>query len=353
MLKENKYGLILAGGVGSRLWPVSTANTPKQFVDVLGDGESLIQKTVNRLTKIVEPNNICFLTNSDYTSQIINHANLNNKEMVFEEPTMRNTAPALALASFKIYKKNKDAVLLVCPSDQLIKNENAFKQASDLAFEYLSKNNSIVTFGIQPDNPNTGYGYIKYSDLENGIANVEQFTEKPNKEKAKEFLKEGVFLWNAGIFAWKAEFFVRLVEKYLPEIAAVFNANIDVLNTADEAEFLKECYPKFENISVDYAILEKCTSVKVIPVDMEWDDLGTFKAIENHVDKDKANTLVGSKLDLSVDSKNNFIFSDTKDDVVLLGVEDLAIIQSNGKLIISKKSELENLKKIAKENNLF
>jgi mannose-1-phosphate guanylyltransferase len=352
MLNKNRFGLVLAGGVGSRLWPISTPNTPKQFIDVLGDGESMIKKTCTRLEKVVGSNQICFLTNKNYTSQIIEHVNLNNKRRVFEEPTMRNTAPALALASYKLFKENPDALLLVCPSDQLINNEDEFKRVSELAFSYLEKNDSIITFGIQPDHPNTGYGYIKYKNLNNGIADVEQFTEKPNEEKAQEFLNEGVFLWNAGIFAWKASFFVALVEKYLPEIARVFQDNFDVLNSEKEETFLQEFYPTFENISVDYAILEKCTSVKVIPVDMSWDDLGTFTSIEKHIPKQEENVIVGNSLAYQESSKNNFIFTQTSDEIILVGVEDLAIIQGNGKLVITKKSELPNLKQIAKDNNL-
>ncbi|MCT4666074.1 MAG: mannose-1-phosphate guanylyltransferase [Flavobacteriales bacterium] len=353
MLKNNLYGLILAGGVGSRLWPISTKNCPKQFVDVLGDKESLIQKTYNRLDKFVEADQICFLTNENYTSQIISSLNLNNKKTIFEEPTMRNTAPALALASYKIFKKDPNAILLICPSDQLILNEKAFENAVNLAVNHLQNNEDLVTLGIQPDHPNTGYGYINYSSETFGIADVIKFTEKPNEQKAQEFLESGNYLWNAGIFLWKASYFVSLVEAYLPEIAQSFQENMDKLNTDAEKDYLAEAYPKFENISVDYAILEKCDNVKVIPVDMNWDDLGTFRAIEAHVaSKDGNNTVINTKRFQSEKAENNFVFLDHQEDVLLVDVKDLAILKGNGKLVITSKEKLADLKNIAKKYDM-
>lgn len=351
---KNIYGLVLAGGVGSRLWPMSTQQKPKQFVDVLGDGESLIQKTHQRLAHFINKEHIFYLTNTSYKTDIINQLNLNNAFTMFEEPCMRNTAPALALASYKIMKMNPDAMLLVCPSDQLINNQEAFKSAANIAFEYLKKDNAIITFGIQPDSPNVGYGYIKYANESTDVKSVIRFTEKPNLEKAQAFLDSGEYLWNAGIFAWNASYFVSLVRKFMPETAAVLDKHIDVLNTEKEVDFLNEHYKNFESISVDFAILEKEEEVKVIPVDMDWDDLGSYKAISNHANSTKESNIgIGLKSLTESDSQDNFVFLDQPEDVVLHGIEGIAVVRANGKLIITKKEKLVDIKEVAKKNNLL
>ena len=351
---KNIYGLVLAGGVGSRLWPMSTQQKPKQFVDVLGDGESLIQKTHNRLAQFISKEHIFYLTNTSYKTDIINQLNLNNAYAMFEEPCMRNTAPALALASYKIMKMNPEAMLLICPSDQLIKNEEAFKHAANIAFDYLKQEDAIITFGIQPDAPNVGYGYIKYAEEDHEVKSVVRFTEKPNLEKAQAFLDSGEYLWNAGIFAWNATYFVSLVRQFMPETAAILDANIDVLNTDKEAEFLNEYYKTFESISVDFAILEKVDQVKVIPVDMDWDDLGSYKAIGHHAETtEHKNIGIGLKTLTESDSKNNFVFLDQPEEVVLHDVEGIAVVRANGKLIITKKESLVQIKEVAKKNGLL
>ena len=352
---KNIYGLVLAGGVGSRLWPMSTQQKPKQFVDVLGDGESLIQKTHNRLTQFIDQSHIFYLTNTSYKTDIINQLNLNNAHTMFEEPCMRNTAPALALASYKIMKMNPDAMLLVCPSDQLINNQEAFKQAAETAFTYLKDDNAIITFGIQPDSPNVGYGYIRYAqEDDNVVKSVVRFTEKPNLERAQAFLDSGEYLWNAGIFAWNATYFVSLVRKFMPETAAILDANLDVLNTEKEEAFLNEHYKNFESISVDFAILEKEEEVKVIPVDMSWDDLGSYKAIGQHAETtENKNIGIGLKSLTESDSKNNFVFLDQPEDVVLHNVEGIAVVRANGKLIVTRKDDLVDIKEVAKKNNLL
>ncbi len=351
---KNIYGLVLAGGVGSRLWPMSTQDKPKQFVDVLGDGESLIQKTNNRLAKFIDQSNIFYLTNTNYKTDIISHLNLNNAFSMFEEPCMRNTAPALALASYKIMKMNPDAMLLICPSDQLINNQKAFQEAADKAFTYLKKDNAIITFGIQPDSPNVGYGYIKYAQEDTPVKSVVRFTEKPNLEKAQAFLDSGSYLWNAGIFAWNASYFVSLVRKFMPETAAVLDANLDILNTDKEMDFLNETYKNFESISVDFAILEKEDEVKVIPVDMDWDDLGSYKAIGHHAEStNDTNIGIGLKTLTESNSKNNFVFLDQPEDVVLHDVEGIAVVRANGKLVITRKESLVDIKQVAKKNNLL
>lgn len=352
---KNIYGLVLAGGVGSRLWPLSTQDKPKQFVDVLGDGESLIQKTNNRLNSFIKQDHIFYLTNTNYKTEIINQLHLNNDFSMFEEPCMRNTAPALALASYKIMKMNPEAILLICPSDQLIKNEDAFKNAASIAFNHLKDNDSIITFGIEPDSPNTGYGYINYSKDTNGeVKSVIRFTEKPDLEKAKTFIQSGDYLWNAGIFAWKAKYFVELVRKYMPETAKKLDENLDKLNTKEEIEFLEKEYQNFESISVDFAILEKEDNVKVIPVDMNWDDLGSYSAIGNHAQSSEhGNIGIGLKNLVESNSKNNFVFLDQPEDVVLHEVEDIAVVRANGKLIITTKDKLVELKSVAKSNHLI
>jgi len=344
---KNNYSVILAGGVGTRLWPLSTEAFPKQFVDPFGTGKSFLNMTYDRLATICPREQTLFLTNKRYKDLILSEVPGTTSSQVLSEPCMRNTAPALALASYKMWKMNKNAKLLICPSDQIILKEEVFTKAVEKAFSFIDNEDAIVTFGVEPTSPHTGYGYIKSSDAEK-ISDVLRFTEKPDLEKAKTFLAEGNYFWNSGIFVWSAAHFVKLVRLYMPEVAAILDANIDLLNTDQEVDFLEEFYPQFEDISVDYAILENADNVKVIPVDMSWDDLGSFGALFERAPKSEAGNFVLPDLVVERESKGNMVLTSGKK-VILNGVSDLVIVETDDYLMISSKEGITDIKELRKE----
>ena len=260
------YAIIMAGGVGSRFWPVSTTDFPKQFHDMLGTGETLIQKTFSRLSNIIPVENILILTNEKYTNLVTEQLPLVKRENIVTEPAMRNTAPCILYASLKIKKHNPDALIIVAPSDHWIEDETAFEDNVQQAFDFCEKENALMTLGIKPNFPNTGFGYIEYSKQDNqSIKKVVQFREKPTYEIAKEFLKSGNFLWNAGIFIWSAKAITASFETFQPEMNELFLSGMNAYNTPNENQFISENYSKSENISIDYAILEKANNVYVLP----------------------------------------------------------------------------------------
>jgi mannose-1-phosphate guanylyltransferase len=345
-LKDN-YSIILAGGVGTRLWPLSTEAFPKQFVDPFGQGKSFLQMTYDRLSAICPDENKLFLTNKRYKKLILNEVSGVSMRQIVSEPCMRNTAPALALAAYKMWKRNKSAKLLVCPSDHLILKEEVFSDAVRRAFEYVGEKEAIITFGIQPTCPHTGYGYIKAAD-QGSVSDVLRFTEKPDLEKAKSFLAEGSYYWNSGIFVWAAEHFVKLVRKHIPSVAEILDEHFDVLNTQEEEAFLEEYYPKFEDISVDYAILEKANEVKVIPVDMDWDDLGSFGALFERAPKTANSNFVRPDLIVERNSSGNMVLSNGKK-VILNGVDNLVVVETDDYLMISSQEGISDIKELRKE----
>ncbi len=344
---KNNYSVILAGGVGTRLWPLSTEAFPKQFVDPFGTGKSFLKMTYDRLAAICPDDQTLFLTNKRYEDLILSEIPGVTSSQVLSEPCMRNTAPALALASYKMWKLNKDAKLLICPSDQIILKEQIFTDAVNKAFSFIEKEDAIITFGVEPTCPHTGYGYIKASDSDR-ISDVLRFTEKPDVQKAETFLAEGNYFWNSGIFVWSAAYFVKLVQMYMPEVARILEANMDVLNTEAEAAFLEKYYPEFEDISVDYAILENADNVKVIPVDMSWDDLGSFGALFDRAPKSEAGNFVLPEAVVEKNSVGNMVLSKGKK-IILNGVSNLVIVETDDYLMISSKEGISDIKELRKE----
>ncbi len=344
---KNNYSIILAGGVGTRLWPLSTEAFPKQFVDPFGSGKSFLKMTYDRLATICPNDQTLFLTNKRYKDLIMSEVSGITGSQILSEPCMRNTAPALALASYKMWKMNKDAKLLICPSDHLILKEEIFTQAVEKAFSFIDKEEAIITFGVEPTSPHTGYGYIKASESDK-IGDVLRFTEKPDRKKAESFLAEGNYFWNSGIFVWSAAYFVKLVKQYMPKVAEVLDANLDVLNTEGEEEFLEKYYPEFEDVSVDYAILENADNVKVIPVDMAWDDLGSFGALFDRAPKSDAENFVLPEAVVEKDSSGNMVLSKKKK-IILNDVSNLVVVETDDYLLISSKEGISNIKELRKE----
>ena len=344
--KDDYYAILMAGGVGSRFWPASKASSPKQFLDVLGVGETLFQTTFKRLSKLIPAENIYVLTNKKYVEMIKNQVPQIKEDQIVPEPEMRNTAPSILLGAMKIFKQNRNAITVVAPSDHWIKDEDDFIDSLKKALE-SANDDRLITLGIEPAFANTGYGYIKFDKEEKAeVKKVEKFTEKPNEKKAEEFLEAGNYVWNAGIFIWKAKFIIESFEKYLPEMYELFIKGDKLWNTSEEKDFLMENYGKASNISIDYGILEKSDAVYVIPVDFHWSDLGTWSSVQNELPQDKdGNTTVNSQI-LAENSANNIISTSGKKIVVLKDLSDYIIVEDQEVLMIVPKSEEQEIKQI-------
>ena len=350
MQTKNNYAILMAGGIGSRFWPMSTADYPKQFHDMLGTGKTLIQHTFDRLAKAIPTENIFILTNARYADLVMEQLPTISERQVVLEPAMRNTAPCILYAAMKIYKENKDALMLIAPSDHFIRDEAQFTANINTAFEAIAKQDMLLTFGINPSFANTGYGYIKYDkSCDNTICKVQQFTEKPDLETAKSFLKAGNYLWNAGIFAWSAKSILASFEQNQKEMYTLFEAGNQVYNTDFENDFVRDNYQKAANISIDYAILEPSENVYVMPVYFDWNDLGTWGSLYKELEKDSDNNaFVGAK-PITINAKNNMIRTNNGKVIVVSGLEDYIIVDKDEVLMIVPKAQEQDIKQIVKQ----
>ncbi len=347
MKNKNYYAILMAGGVGSRFWPVSTQDFPKQFHDMLGTGETLIQKTFKRLAKLIPEKNIFILTNERYNDLVFEQLPSLTKRQVVLEPAMRNTAPCILYASLKIQKENENAVMIVAPSDHWIEDEQAFTSNVQTAFDYCESHDALMTLGITPIFPNTGYGYIEYTKSANSeTKTVKQFREKPDYETAKSFINQGNFLWNAGIFMWSVKAVISAFKNNQPELFQLFESGYNTYNTEFEDDFIRDNYSKAENISVDYAIMEKSDNVYVIPATFDWNDLGTWGSLYDKLDKDDHhNAIVNSKA-LLEDASGNMIRSKSGKVVVIDGLQDYIIVDKDEVLLIFPKAKEQDIKKV-------
>lgn len=346
-MNKNYYAILMAGGVGSRFWPVSTADFPKQFHDMLGTGETLIQKTFSRLSKLIPQENILILTNEIYNSLVLEQLPMVTQDQVVLEPAMRNTAPCILYASLKIQKINPDALMVVAPSDHWIEDEAAFIDNLKSAFDCAAKEEVLMTLGIQPTFPNTGYGYIEYiKGDEKPIKKVSQFREKPNYAAAKVFLDSGNFLWNAGIFIWSVKAINNAFKNFQPQMYSLFQAGNESYNTSAEKDFIEENYPKAENISIDYAVMENAENVYVQPAAFDWNDLGTWGSLHDKLPKDADNnTVVHARVFLE-NATNNIIRTDKNKTVVIDGLHDYIVVDKEDILLIYPKGKEQEIKKI-------
>lgn len=337
----------MAGGIGSRFWPISTTQCPKQFQDILGVGSTLIQTTFHRLAKLMPTENIIILTHKDYKESVKEQIpQVKNKQIVLE-PEMRNTAPSILLGALKIKKMNKDALILVAPSDHWIQSDIQFQENIEEAFNIVSEEDKLITLGIEPTFPNTGYGYIKYKkEAGKSAKRVLKFIEKPSFKKAETFLEEGNYLWNAGIFIWSAQFILECFKTYQPGIFRLFERGNDFYNTQKEQKFLDENYSKAQNVSIDYAIMEKSDCVFVIPAKFKWNDLGTWKSLEDELPQDEQNnTMVHGRL-LPLDSTGNIIKTQNSKLVVLDGLKDFIVVENDKVLLITPKKKIQEIKEL-------
>lgn len=351
-MNTNYYAIIMAGGVGMRFWPMSTSAFPKQFHDMLGDGESLLQKTFRRLSQIVPSENIYIFTNSKYNDLVLGQLDINQKQVVLE-PSMQNTAPCILYASMKIQKQNPDAQIIVAPSDHWIEDETLFVEHIQQSFDFCKKNDVLITLGIKPTYPNTGYGYIEYDKNDTDyIKKVSQFREKPDLKTAKNFLQAGNFLWNAGIFVWNVQSILEAFEKYAPNMFALFSQAKDLYNTDAEIDFVNQNYAKADNISIDYAVLEKADNIYVLPSNFDWSDLGTWGSLYDKLPKDENNNSIVNAQVIAEESTGNIIRTQKDKLVVIRGLEDYVVVETPGTLLIYPKSEEQAIKNVVQNNNL-
>ena len=337
----------MAGGVGSRFWPVSTVDFPKQFHDMLGCGVTLLQKTFSRLEKLIPAENILILTNERYNDLVLEQLPMVLPNQILLEPAMRNTAPCILYATLKIQKLNPNAVVVVAPSDHWIEDENTFIEDLQTAFDFCEKEDALMTLGIQPTFPNTGFGYIEFDKEDsNQLKKVKQFREKPDYETAKSFLKSGNFLWNGGIFIWSIQSVLKAFEKFQPQLLALFSEGIPAYNTDAENNFINQNYALAENISIDYAVMEDAENVYVLPARFDWNDLGTWGSLHEKLPKDsKENAVVNSKVILE-NASNNIIRSNAKKMIIVDGLNDYIIVDHEDVLLIYPKSKEQEIKSL-------
>ncbi|MDN3666687.1 mannose-1-phosphate guanylyltransferase [Algibacter miyuki] len=351
-MNKNYYAILMAGGVGSRFWPVSTSEFPKQFHDMLGTGDTLIQKTFQRLSMLIPKENIYILTNERYNDLVLEQLPEVTQKQVVLEPAMRNTAPCILFASLKIQKENPDALMIVAPSDHWIEDEKIFSKNVEEAFNYCSENDALMTLGIKPTFPNTGFGYIEFDEKSSDrIKSVNQFREKPDYQTAKSFIEQGNFLWNAGIFMWSVKSVVQAFKNNQPELYQLFESGIPSYNTELEDGFIKENYPKAENISVDYALMEKSNNVFVIGAEFDWNDLGTWGSLYDKLDKDNNNNAILNANNLVENAEGNMIRTRKGKTVVVDGLNDYIIVDNDDTLLIYPKKKEQDIKQVLQRLN--
>lgn len=346
---KNYFAVIMAGGVGSRFWPVSTPSNPKQFHDMLGTGQSLIQQTYSRLAKLIPEENILIATNSRYKELVMSHLPEIDPNQILLEPAMRNTAPCILYSALKIKNLNEEAVMIVAPSDHFIDNEEEFIQNLSDSFKACMNSDRLMTLGIKPTGPNTGYGYIQFEESEGSIKKVKNFTEKPDLKTAKEFIAQGDYLWNAGIFVWSAKSILTSFERNLPTMYALFLKGTACYNTGEETQFINDHYADSENVSIDYGIMEKANNVYVMPTDFGWNDLGTWGSLHEKLDKDgHGNALVNGK-GLFRSAEGNMVSTEKGKKVILQGLKDYIVVDTGDTLMIFPKKDEQNIKQVSKE----
>jgi mannose-1-phosphate guanylyltransferase len=341
---NNTFVVIMAGGVGSRFWPYSTSEKPKQFLDILGMGKSLIRMTFERFADDVPAENIFVLTNANYADLVQEQLPELQSNQILLEPMMKNTAPCVLYAALKIHAINPDAKLVVVPSDHLILQKDLFLKNIQTAL-VEAEQDVLVTIGIQPTRPDTGYGYIQFDNTtgHEEVKSVIQFREKPNLDLAKEFLASGNFVWNAGIFVWSTKALLKAFQTHKTELHGIFSEKLEVYNTATEQGFINHCFECCESISIDYAILEPSSNVRVVPANFDWSDLGTWGSVYTHVEKDlSGNGKIGKILTLG--SAHNMIRISENKEAVIVGLENFIVIEANDKLLIAPMEQEQEIK---------
>ena len=347
--QSNKHVVIMAGGVGSRFWPMSVAEKPKQFIDVLGCGRSLILLTYDRFKDVCPSENVWVVTSEMYKDIVKEQLPDVPVSHILLEPCRRNTAPCIAYVSWRIKSEDADANIVVTPSDHVVMNVAEFQRVINTALDFTSSSDAIVTLGMKPNRPETGYGYIQ-ADLSvpslsnKEIVSVDSFREKPDLETAKKYVQKDNYFWNAGIFVWSAHTIVNAFRVYQPALASIFEKLIPYYNTPEEQTKINELFPTCENISVDYAIMEKAEEIFVMPADFGWSDLGTWGSLHGQVEKDAdSNVAIGNNIKL-FECKNCIVHTTDERKVVVQGLDGYIVAEKDGQLLVCKLSEEQRIK---------
>ena len=336
----------MAGGIGSRFWPLSKDNYPKQFLDILGTGKSFIRSTYERFSPVIPDENFLVVTNKAYKQLVLEHLPMLKPDQVLCEPARRNTAPCIAYAAYHIQSRCKEANIVVTPADHLVTNETEFQRIIRLGFDFLGKNQqALMTIGIKPSRPETGYGYIqvpKQNALPE-VVKVEMFKEKPNYETAVKFVAEGNYFWNSGIFLWTLDGIMQAFNQYLPDMVAVFEKGKNDFGTANEQAFIDAHFIESPNISIDYGVMEKSPNTYTIPADFGWSDIGTWGSLFTHAKKDENGNAKRGKV-VSVDNKNTIINIEYGTEAVVEGLEDYLVAFRDHSLLVCKLHDEQQIK---------
>ncbi|MCB0704387.1 MAG: mannose-1-phosphate guanylyltransferase [Saprospiraceae bacterium] len=350
MDSTHTYVAIMAGGVGSRFWPASRVSRPKQFLNISGSGKSLIRETFERFLSLVPASNIFIVTNGIYKALVKEHLPEISDNQILCEPSRNNTGPCVAYTAFKLHALDPDANFIIAPSDSLIKKEAVFLDAIREALRYAASHNALLTLGIQPTRPDTGYGYIHFdTNATEGVHKVRQFTEKPPLEKAKEFVASGEYLWNAGIFIWRAASILEAFKTYQPEIYEILSGGNAFYNGPEEQRFIDEHYPKTPSVSVDYAIMEHATNIYTLPADIGWSDLGTWASLHAESEKDNRQNVVQGGNMILEDTENCLLRTPEGKLVVIKGLKDFIVVDESDVLLIYPKSSEQEIKAITQQ----
>jgi mannose-1-phosphate guanylyltransferase len=345
---KHKYVVIMAGGVGSRFWPVSRQSLPKQFLDILGTGETLLQQTYKRFANLCPRENIFVVTSDEHAHLVSEQLDI-DKKRILSEPFRRNTAPCVAYATYRILSIDPDAVVAVTPADHLIEKQDVFEEVIEEGFRYAESHDSLLTIGIKPDRPETGYGYIQANEKGKirgykGLKPVKTFTEKPDIDLARVFIDSGDFYWNSGIFIWSIRSIIDAFEKHMPDMYAAFDEGREIYGTDREAQFIARTYTECSSISIDYGIMEKAGNVNVICTDMGWSDLGTWSSVADHTQADgNSNTLLSGEF-FGYSVHNSIVSIPQGKIVVAGGLEDYIIVDSGDVLLIVPRSDEQSIK---------
>ncbi len=344
-MRNNNFCIIMSGGIGNRFWPYSNERTPKQFLDFFGTGRSLLQSTFDRFNKIIPKENIFIVTNDGYADLTREQLPELAEDQILLEPIRRNTAPCIAYATFRIQAINPDANIIVAPSDHLILKSDQFIADIKKGLEFVAHHDVLLTLGVRPTRPETGYGYIQVCiDKVDGVHKVKTFTEKPNKELAQAFVDSGEFVWNSGIFIWSLKTILNAFKIHLPDISNKFNDGVHLFNTDKEKDFIDASFPFCPNISIDYGVLEKADNVFVIISSFGWSDLDSWTSLHEASEKDENNNVNHNNEALFIESSNNVVATSSRKLVVIQGLEDYIVAESNTTLLICKKKDEHRIK---------
>ncbi len=352
-MKQDTYLIVMAGGIGSRFWPMSTEERPKQFLDMLGTGRTLFQHTIDRFRDICPVENILVVTSSKYAALVKEQYPTLIDGNILAEPCMRNTAPCIAYACYKIKKINLQANIIVSPADHLIQENELFRDSILKGVDFVSSHQAILTLGITPRHPETGYGYIQMKEKDKEIAAVNAFREKPDLATAETYLRDGSFLWNSGIFLWSVNTIISAFEKYSPAIARRFEEGLPFFYTPKEQEYIDKIYPDCENISIDYCIMEKANNLFVQKVTFSWSDLGTWSALWEKSTKSGSGNVVSSSRSAFYESTNNIVQVEPGKTVIIQGLNDFIVVEANNTLLICRKKEEQRIKNFLNDSKKF